>query len=251
MQPLSGKVQPGSADLEDQGGLAPLQRLQPEELLADRAYRELSRAIITGRLKRGTSLSVPELAGQLNISRSPVREAVQRLIYDGLAEKKGRRGVIVACIEQDDLMALLQARVLLDGLAARLAAEEAKDADIAKLRDILQRHQDHVVADDLDEITRINLDVEFHAAIRDSVGSKDLDALLSRVHARSQLSYAADYRQPRPLDPLADHQAIVEAIAARDPEAAEAAAKHHVSEVIDSYAPDPGRPPAPTGDGES
>lgn len=230
---------PDAVDSEGPTTLKPLPRLQPEELLVDRAYRELSRAIITRRIERGTPLSVPELASRLNISRSPVREAVQRLIYEGLAEKRGRRGVTVACIEQEDLMSLLQVRILLDGLAARLAAEEASDEDIARLHRILERHRDHLVAGDLDEITRISLDLEFHAAIRDSVGSKDLDALLSRVHARTHLSYAADYRQHSPLDPLADHQAIVDAIAARDPDAAEAAAKQHVSTVRDSYLPDP------------
>ena len=240
-QSLGGPEQPDGGRAEGWASLESLQRLEPDELLADRAYRELSRAIITRRIDPGTKLSVPDLASQLSISRSPVREAVQRLIYDGLAEKRGRRGVVVSCIEQDDLMSLLQVRILLDGLAARLAAEAANDDDIAKLRGIMQRHQDHVAAGDLDETTRISLDLEFHAAIRDSVGSKDLNALLSRVHARTHLSYAADYRQLKPVDPLADHQAMVEAIAARDGDAAEDAAKRHVVAVVDSYLPDPGQ----------
>ena len=96
-----------------------LDPLQPDELLADRAYRELSRAIITGRIEPGTRLSVPELARQLDISRSPVREAVQRLIYDGLAENRGRRGAIVAMIDPRDFLSLLEVRQLLEGFAAR------------------------------------------------------------------------------------------------------------------------------------
>jgi DNA-binding GntR family transcriptional regulator len=219
--------------------LESLRRLAPDELLADRAHRELSRAIITRRLEPGTPLSVPELAGRLNISRSPVREAVQRLIYDGLAEKRGRRGVIVACMEQEDLMSLLQVRILLDGLAARRAAEEASDEHIEILRDILARHRQHIAAGDLDEITRISLDLEFHAVIRDSVGSKDLSALLERVHARTHLSYAADYRQKRSIDPLSEHEAIVDAIADRDPDRAEEMAQAHVIEVRDSYLAEP------------
>jgi DNA-binding GntR family transcriptional regulator len=229
-----------------------LQRLEPEELLADRAYRELSRAIITRRIDPGTSLSVPELASRLNISRSPVREAVQRLIYDGLAEKQGRRGVMVACIEQDDLMSLLQVRILLDGLAARRAATEATGEQISVMREILDRHHEHLAAGDLDETTRISLDLEFHSAIRDSVGSRDLSALLARVHARTHLSYAADYRQQKPMDPLADHDEILDAIAKRDPEAAEAAAQRHIRAVRDSYGTETAQvTPQPTGEAVS
>ena len=84
------------ADLDE------LQALEPGDLLADRAYRQLSRAILRNQLVAGTPLSVPELARRLNISRSPVREAVQRLIYDGLAANVPHRGAIVSEIKPDD-----------------------------------------------------------------------------------------------------------------------------------------------------
>ena len=99
-----------------------LSPLQSDELLADRAYRELSQAIVSRGLEPGTRLSVPELARQLGVSRSPVREAVQRLIYDGLAEDRGRRGAVVARIEPDDFLSLLELRELLEGFAAGRAA---------------------------------------------------------------------------------------------------------------------------------
>ncbi|MDJ0924195.1 MAG: GntR family transcriptional regulator [Acidimicrobiia bacterium] len=233
VQPLSDEQLAGSGR-RSPALLEPLPRIKPEELLADRAYREMSRAIITRRIDPGTTLSVPELARQLNISRSPVREAVQRLIHEGLAEKRGRRGIVVACIGREDLMSLLQVRILLDGLAARRAAEEATEDDIAALNNNLEEHRAHVASGEIDRSYLINLDLEFHAAIRDAVGSEDLSVLLARVHARTHLSYAADYRY-HAIDPLPDHQAIAEAIAARDPDRAERAAQQHVMSVRDGY----------------
>ncbi len=117
-----------------------LQALEPGDLLADRAYRQLSRAILRNQLAAGTPLSVPELARRLNISRSPVREAVQRLIYDGLAANVPHRGAIVSEIKPDDFRGLLEVRQVLEGLAARLATERATDDDLRSLHDVLEDH---------------------------------------------------------------------------------------------------------------
>ena len=117
-----------------------LQALEPGDLLADRAYRQLSRAILRNQLVAGTPLSVPELARRLNISRSPVREAVQRLIYDGLAANVPHRGAIVSEIKPDDFRGLLEVRQVLEGLAARLATERATDDDLRSLNDVLEDH---------------------------------------------------------------------------------------------------------------
>ena len=122
------------ADLDE------LQALEPGDLLADRAYRQLSRAILRNQLVAGTPLSVPELARRLNISRSPVREAVQRLIYDGLAANVPHRGAIVSEIKPDDFRGLLEVRQALEGLAARLATERATDDDLRSLHDVLEDH---------------------------------------------------------------------------------------------------------------
>ncbi len=230
-------VPPGSVREEELDPLESLPRLRPDELLADRAYRELSRAIITRRIGPGALLNMPKLARQLDISRSPVREAVQRLIYDGLAEKRGR-WTVVACAEREALKSLFQVRVLLDGLAARRAAVEATDEDIALLREILVRHRGYAAAGGLDETTQISLDLEFHAGIRDLVACKDLSALLVRVHNRCHLSYAADYSPQKIIDPLADHTAILDAIARRDPDGAEVAAQKHVLAVAESLGRD-------------
>ena len=213
-----------------------LSPLQSDELLADRAYRELSQAIVSRGLEPGTRLSVPELARQLGVSRSPVREAVQRLIYDGLAEDRGRRGAVVARIEPDDFLSLLELRELLEGFAAGRAALHATDEDIARLRGLVERHRNDIGQSEMDDVAHVEYDLEFHSAIRDAAKNEDLTMALARMQVRSHLSYATLWRQPRRAEhALAEHEAIVDAVAASDLDAAEAAARAHIGAVRDRY----------------
>lgn len=214
-----------------------LRPLEPDQLLADRAYREVSRAIITGRLKAGSRLSVPELARRLDISRSPVREAVLRLTYDGLAENRGRRGAVVATLDPRDFLSLLEVRSLLEGFAARKAAENAVADDVAGLQRVIRRHRDHIEAADGDETAHVELDQEFHSMLRDIAANEDLTAILSRMQGRAHLSFTTLWREPfRSDDALREHEAIVEAVAAGDGDAAQEAACAHVEAVRLRYA---------------
>jgi DNA-binding GntR family transcriptional regulator len=214
-----------------------LDPIQPDELLADRAYRELSRAIITGRIEPGTRLSVPELARQLDISRSPVREAVQRLIYDGLAENRGRRGAVVAQIDPRDFLSLLEVRQLLEGFAARKAAVNPTDDDVKALRKVVAEHRRQIEEGEIGETTHVEFDQAFHSILRDMAANEDLTAILGRMQGRAHLSFATLWREPfRPEHALAEHEAILEAVASRDPEAAAAAACAHIDAVRQRYA---------------
>src|SRR5436190_1053977 len=110
-------------------------------LLADRAYEELKGAVLANRLRPGDALSVPALAAQLSISRSPVREAVQRLIHDGLATHVPHKGAVVATVDVEDVRQLYVVREVMEGLAARLATERLDASRVAELRDLLERHE--------------------------------------------------------------------------------------------------------------
>lgn len=207
-----------------------LQALEPGDLLADRAYRQLSRAILRNQLAAGTPLSVPELARRLNISRSPVREAVQRLIYDGLAAYVPHRGAIVSEIKPDDFRDLLEVRQVLEGLAARLATVRATDGDLGSLHDVLD---DHERVHEGDEPANVELDTRFHTIIRDVAGNKELSTILGRIQGRAHLSRFTLWRAKRNTrDALAEHRAIFLAMAARDAEGAELAARQHISNLI-------------------
>src|SRR5579875_1256952 len=90
--------------------------------IADAVYERIRDAIFTGALPPDARLSVPALADRLGVSRSPVREAVMRLIHDRLAVEEPRRGAVIARIEPADLIHIYEVREALEGLAVSLAA---------------------------------------------------------------------------------------------------------------------------------
>src|SRR6266542_1988805 len=105
--------------------------------IVDTVQGALREAIFHGTLRAGEALSVPELARRLNVSRSPVREAVLGLVAQGLAVEQPRRGVVVATIAADDLVAIHEVREFVEAGAARLAAARIDKAGIDRLRRIL------------------------------------------------------------------------------------------------------------------
>lgn len=210
-----------------------LRTIGPGESLADAAYNQLSEAILRNELPQGSSLSVTELSEQLGISRSPAREAVQRLIHDGLAEYRGRRGTVVSSTSASGFAALLEVREVLEGLAARGAARsEGSDGEreeLAELHDRLSRVPTGAAQSASDFVT---LDMAFHRLIREMSGNPELEVLLDRIQARSHLSMHALWKGAHNVEAvLAEHAGICAAVVARDADAAEAAARHHIASL--------------------
>ena len=213
-------MQPGSLHVIEAG-----------DLLADRAYAQLSTAILRDELPAGTSLSVPELARHLGISRSPVREAVQRLIWDGLADYRGRRGTVVVDIDVSDFLRLLEVREVLEALAAKLAAERGSDTQRNELRHIQQEFES-LKSSDAGRWVFPEIDMRFHAVIRAMSNNKDLDATLARSQGRAHLSLNTLWRGERNLlDTRREHAAICDAIVDGDTDRAETAARTHIARL--------------------
>ena len=208
-----------------------LRVIEAGDLLADRAYTQLSTAILRNELAAGTSLSVPELARHLGISRSPVREAVQRLIWDGLADYRGRRGTVVVDIDLGDFLRLLEVREVLEALAAKLAAERGSDAQRSDLRQIQQEFESLKSADAGQRAFQ-EIDMRFHAAIRAMSHNKDLDATLARSQGRAHLSLNTLWRGDKNIQATQlEHAAICDAIVEGDTDRAETAARAHIASV--------------------
>lgn len=206
-----------------------LRSIPPGGLLADAAHAQLSEAILRGELPPGTSLSVPELARRLAISRSPVREAVLRLVHDGLADSHGRRGTFVSSIQMDDFLALLEVREVLEGLAARKAAENGHASGLRELEAI---HDRFLVLDPSApgvEAELVELDMAFHERIRDMGQNPELAKMLGRTQARAHLSMHTLWQGSRNVAAVqAEHAAICAAILDRDPDRADDTARAHV-----------------------
>lgn len=208
-----------------------LDRLEPGDQLAERTYQAVKAAILENRLPPGTSLSVPELARQLAVSRSPVREAVQRLIYDGLASHIPHRGAQVSSVDIEDLRQLSVVREQLEGLAARLATERLDLDSLTVLRQILDEHEE-VVASEADNAAHIDLDIRFHRKVREIAGNAHLTATLEPIAGRAHFALHSLWRSPdAPRLALDEHRRVVDAMATGDPEQAALAARQHVSRL--------------------
>jgi DNA-binding GntR family transcriptional regulator len=205
---------------------------------ADFVYEAVRSAIQTGQLGRGKRVREEEVADILGVSRTPVREALRRLQASGLLEISHRRGLSVSIIGRRQVLELFDMREVLEGAAARFAAQHASESEILLLRRLLS--ESLTVEDDPLKTTHLNR--VFHHAIYDAAHNMYLLGSLGEVYDSMALLGKTTYAiKGRARNAHEEHVVIVEAIAARDPEKADQAARAHVAmakqarlEIIDS-----------------
>ncbi len=199
---------------------------------ASAAATELIRAaIVDGRLAPGQRLKEEELARELGISRTPVREALLILQAEGLVDAAPNRGAVVKALDADDLEDLYQLRALLEGHAARRAAANISETALVSLRDSCDRFE-RIIEGDVQELVKENL--LFHNVILDASGSRRVSDLVRRVIElplvyRSYIWYSVDQRRIS----AHYHRQITKALESRDGERAELVMKEHVFEARD------------------
>ncbi|MEW6421362.1 MAG: GntR family transcriptional regulator [Deinococcota bacterium] len=205
--------------------------LQPvaRDRVVDVVRERLRAAILAGELAPGTRLSVPELARHLQVSRSPVREAVLLLVGEGLAVEHSRRGVEVARLNLSDLLELYELRAALEGLAAGLAAERMTGTDLAALRGVL----DAQGAEALREAGRFrDLDARFHQIIVQTCGNARLTRYAELLAREMRLAGSLLLNTPAHLRlSQEEHRTIERALRQRDGPAAEVAMRAHLTRV--------------------
>jgi len=176
------------------------------------------------------ALSVPDLARQLSVSRSPVREAVQRLVQEGLAISVPHRGAVVARIGVEDLQELYEVREMLEGLAARRATERLDSTARSELASLVEQHREALEREDLEG--HVRLDMRFHLQIRKLAGNERLAEMLDRLQGQVRLAMHSLWgRYDAPRHALEDHEKILAAVLSNDPDAAEIAARAHIARV--------------------
>jgi DNA-binding GntR family transcriptional regulator len=204
----------------------------PLSIRAD-GYEDLRQAIVSGELLPGERLLEEDLSARLGLGRAAVRMALVRLEHDGLVERERHRGARVRRVSEREAVEILEARSALEGLAARHAALKADDAEIADLRGIIEEMRGLREAGDLLGLSDVN--ARLHAGILEASAhetAKRLSRTLSSQIVRFQ--YRTVLLPGRSDRSFAEHSAIVEAIAARDPDAAEAAMQRHLMRVADA-----------------
>lgn len=196
-------------------------------------YEDLRAAIVNGELLPGERLVEEDLSARLGLGRAAVRTALVRLEHDGLVERERHRGARVRRVSDAEAIEILEARAALEGLGARHAALDADDAAIAGLRAIHEEMRGLREQGDL--IGLSNANARLHAAILEASGhetAKRLSRTLSTQIVRFQ--YRTVLLPGRPDRSLAEHGAIVDAISARDPDAAERAMQRHLLHVAEA-----------------
>jgi DNA-binding GntR family transcriptional regulator len=196
-------------------------------------YEDLRAAIVNGELLPGERLIEEELSARLGLGRAAVRMALVRLEHDGLVQRERHRGARVRRVSEAEAIEILEARAALEGLAARHAALDADEAAIDRLRAIIAEMRR--LREEGDLIGLSNANARLHGAILEASGhetAKRLSRALSSQIVRFQ--YRTVLMPGRPDRSLAEHAGIVEAIAARNPDAAEQAMQHHLLHVAEA-----------------
>lgn len=198
--------------------------------LVDVVAERIEAAIIAGQLEPGAKLSEQGLAASLGVSRGPLREAIRRLEGRKLLERTPNIGVRVAQLSLRDLNEVLQLREALEGMAARLAAANMSDAEIAELAKLLESHAKQKSVQEGKGYYQDSKDFDFHFRIVSASGNERLIQTLTGdlYYLLRVYRYRSSTKPGRAKAALREHKAIVAALKKRDPEAAEQAMRTHL-----------------------
>ena len=200
--------------------------------IADQIFEQLEKDILAGKYARGEVLSELGLSKELGVSRTPVREAIRRLEQEDFLEESGR-GAVVVGITREDMEDMYEIRLHTEGLAARRAAVNVTDEELKAMRDVLDLQRFYCEKSGENSSDHIkNQDSEFHQLFYRSTGIKSYYNTLVALHKRmTKFRKASVSKQSRALQSQQEHEAIYEALAAHDPDAAEQAAIRHVQQA--------------------
>jgi DNA-binding GntR family transcriptional regulator len=200
---------------------------------ADESYERLHQAILRGEFQPNERLIEMDLAQLYNVGRTAIRTALARLEQERLVEREPNRGARVRAISEEEAVETLEARAVLEGLAARYAARNATDADIADLRAIVGEMAACLAEGDLLGISEGN--TRLHSRLLQIANNRTVARLIERLHAQHIRSQFRLILVPgRPPRSVAEHRAIVEAVASRDPDIAEAAMRDHLAHTVET-----------------
>jgi DNA-binding GntR family transcriptional regulator len=196
--------------------------------VVDQVHEELLQRIVAGELPPGSRLRQEALAEELGVSRTPLREALARLVSEGLVELEPNRGATVARRDFGDMEQAWRARLVVEPGAARLAAERRDPAMLERMREIVRRQRD--VADDLTASFELNRD--FHLALVNAAHNPHLSRFadllwLSRIGVPIFARQARDRAQI--LSWADEHEGILAAVAAGRGARAERLTREHIA----------------------
>ncbi len=209
---------------------------------SDAVYHAVRRAILLGRLEPGAALLEQQIAAAMGCSQGTVREALIRLEQDGLVVRGGYRGTSVSETSEAEAELMARLRIETESRGAARAARLADDALFRRLEDLVARMADAEA--DRDGYRLSELDRMFHVSIVEAVGLRALVPVLTRcslhvhryIYAQAPAGRTPDNRAGLPSAPKR-HRTLLEVLRGGAPQAAAAAMREHILEVIGSWAP--------------
>jgi DNA-binding GntR family transcriptional regulator len=195
--------------------------------LREIVFESLREAIISGVLKPGERMMEVQLAEEMGVSRTPVREAIRKLELEGFVIMVARKGAYVAGISSKDVAEVFEIRAALEGLAAALAAERITDTEKEDLERVLVVKAASLEANDFSSL--IEKDTEFHELIYKASRNERLMQIISNLREQINRFRMVSLAHPgRGREALEEHRKIAEAIADRDFTLAQSLAQEHI-----------------------
>ena len=204
--------------------------IQNHKPLREMVYEELKMQILKGSIIPGTRMMEVELAEEMGVSRTPIREAIRKLEKEGLVTIEPRRGAYASMISTEDMVEILEVRQDLEGLAAYFAANRMTDEQMAELKEVSNNYNEAVKRGKMEDM--IKYDTRFHHIIVESGRNKILVQMIEQLQElvlRFRYIYYDNFRRAENMPD--EHEAIVAAISEGNADKARAAADIHIDRL--------------------
>lgn len=204
-----------------------MRRRMPRQSLRDAAYEAIKHRIITCKFRPGECVNEAEISALLGFGRTPVHEALDRLMFEEMVDIIPRKGVIVKPVNLQDVMQMVDVRLVNETACARLAATRADDRHIDKLSNVIKRAQEALV--DRNVHSMMMLDREFHLTMAEASKNFELTEVLRKLNERSLQFWFISFTTPDHHSRFQEqHEAIFDAIRVHDVDRAENAMHDHI-----------------------
>jgi DNA-binding GntR family transcriptional regulator len=216
----------------DRKPLVPI-RLDNYKPLRELVFESLREAILSGQLRPGERLMEIQLAEEMGVSRTPVREAIRKLELEGSVVMIPRKGAYVSGLSLKDIADVFEIRGALEGLAAELASDRITDEELEELERYLVKIAEEIENGDLNKV--VQTDTDFHSLLYQASRNGRLTQIINNLREQIQRFRTTSLSYPgRMKNALEEHRKIVEAIASRDGDLARKLAQEHIENAENS-----------------
>lgn len=199
--------------------------IERHQTLREKILETIRDAILKGSLKPGERVSEPELAERFGISRTPIREAFRQLESEGYLEVIPRKGAVVASLSERDVEEFYAIKIILEGFAARMAAENLTARDIERLEAINERLRQIAREGDVKNFFRVHN--EFHEVFIKAAGNEKLYEMINQLVMRFKRLRLASLAQPGRMEiSVEEHRNMIQAFKNHDGERADSLVRH-------------------------